>query len=141
EIAAHDDGELKKNRDEAGDPGNGLRQKVAKRDEQFGEVIEQHAAVVDPARRPMEIPAQRIRHGLGFIVVVEAGEIAPARVAAQLDQSGAEHDAKEQPTEQPNRDLRRSYFCAAQEDSEERGFKENGFPTESIEGLADVDEG
>ena len=58
-------------------------------------VIEQDAPLVDPGWQLMQIPAQRARQGLGFVVVDQAGQVPPAGIAAQLDEAGAEHDAVE----------------------------------------------
>src|SRR5579863_8705677 len=86
----------------------------------------------------MEVITERVRHWLGFIVVVQAGEIAPAGIAAKLDQSCAKHDAEEQPPEQPDGDCLGNETGPAQEDREKTGFEKNGFPAETVECLADV---
>ena len=53
-------------------------------------------------RHEVQRAAERVRDRLGLVVVDEAREIAPARVAAQLDQARAEHDAEDQPAQQPD---------------------------------------
>ena len=74
-------------------------------------------------------------------MIVEAGHVAPALVAADLDESCAEHDAKTEPAEkQYGYDLRAGLGTAEKYRIEPR-FEQNGFPAESVEGLADVDEG
>ena len=49
---------------------------TAKRCERFGQAV--------------EVPAQRVGERLGFVVEVQAGEVAPAGVVAELDEAGAE---------------------------------------------------
>jgi hypothetical protein len=74
---------------------------------------------MDGSWQVMEIPAQRVRHGLGFVVVVHGGEIAPARVAAQLDQPGTELDTECQPAEGEDDQQGRRNLAIAQEDGQE----------------------
>ena len=100
-LPLDDQHELKHDRDQAGDPGERLRQEVAERHDQFDEVIERDAAVQDRPRQPVKVPAERVRHRLRLEVVVEARQIAPARIAAQLDQPGAEHQAEQRPPVDP----------------------------------------
>src|SRR5436190_2237780 len=58
--------------------------------------------VVEPVRRKMQIAADRIRDRLRFVMIVKAGQIAPAGVTAQFDQAGADHDAKAEPAQTPS---------------------------------------
>jgi hypothetical protein len=74
------------------------------------------------------------------MVVVHAGEVAPAGVAAQLDQPGAKLDPKRQPAEQEQHEERRRGARVAQEDREESRLEQDGFPSEPVELLADVDD-
>src|ERR1700722_11847168 len=46
----------------------------------------------------MEKPTQRPRHRLGFMVVVQAGQIPPAGIAAKFDQAGAPNAAQKSTT-------------------------------------------
>ena len=88
----------------------------------------------------VEVPAQRVGQGLRFVVVEHAGEVAPARVAAEFDHAGAEHDAELHPQQQPEDEARRRGVGGAEEDGEETGFEQNRFPAEAVEHLAGIDE-
>src|SRR5947209_9432091 len=88
----------------------------------------------------MEVPAQRVRHGLRFVEIVEAGEIAPTGIAAQLDESSPEHDPEQQPAKEPNGNLLRDYSRAAEKHREEACFEQNRFPSEAVECLPDIHE-
>src|ERR1041385_4894463 len=102
-------------------------------------MVDPYAGAVCPFRTPVEIPAQRVRHGLGLVVVVETSHVAPAGVAAELDESGSEHDAKTQPAQKQDSDKLRSGTAAAEKNGVESGFEQDGFPTKTVEGLSDVD--
>ncbi len=98
QVSAQHQQQLEDDGDRSGDTGKRLRQKERERDHDFDKVIECHSAVQRPPRQPVKIPAQRIRDRLGFIVIIETGEIAPTGVAAQFDETGAEHDAELHPS-------------------------------------------
>jgi hypothetical protein len=66
--------------------------------------------VVEPVRRKMQIAADRIRDRLRFVMIVKAGQIAPAGVTAQFDQAGADHDPKAEPAKKPEDKKRRRGF-------------------------------
>src|SRR5581483_3686949 len=88
----------------------------------------------------MKKPAQRIGHGLGLVVVIQAREISPTGISAQLDQSGAEHDAEQKPAKKPDWNLLRHHPGAAKENRKEAGFQQNRFPSETVERLPHIDE-
>ena len=67
---------------------------------ELGDVVGRHLHPVRGPRQMVEEPAQRARHRLCLVVEVQAGELAPARVAAHLDQPGAELHAEEHPPQQ-----------------------------------------
>ena len=73
------------------------RPKGKPRNDQLDEVIPSRPEFVEPMRRKMQIAAERTRDRLCLVVVVKAGKIAPAGITAQLDQPGADHDAKAEP--------------------------------------------
>ena len=86
--------------------------------------------------------------GLRFVVVEQAGEIGPARVAAQLDQAGPQHQAKDQPAQQPDHGARRRAAGEgsrieqrAQKDREKARLEQLILPAEAEPGLPDVHEG
>ncbi len=93
----------------------------------------------------MQRPAERIREGLCFIVIVQAGQVAPAGVAAQFNQPRPEHDAKGKPAEQPEDDggrrptrKRPPVQQRAQENAEKTRLQELNFPAIRIPVLSDV---
>ena len=140
EVAGQDEPDLVDDDNEAADARHRLRREQAERHHQLGDVIAQHFQPVDRLRQMVEVPAQRVGHGLGLVVVVQARQIAPAGVVADLDQSGSELDAEQQPAQQPQH--RRWRCCAgwAEEDRHEAGFEQQRLPAEGVERLADVDD-
>src|SRR3954471_7848297 len=95
----------------------------------------------------MQVPANWAGDGLRLVMIVKARQIAPARVATQFDQAGANHDAKTEPTKKPNHQNRRP---AAREwppikqwtkkDRQETGLQQLDFPAVSVPNLADVND-
>src|SRR2546430_14185425 len=61
-----------------------------------------------PLRREMEIAADRARNRLRFVVIKHAGQVAPTFVAADFDQTGADHDPKTEPAKKPDHQDRRA---------------------------------
>ena len=96
----------------------------------------------------MKPAAQPVRDRLRLEVIIERGEIAPARVAADFDHAGAEHDPKNERAKKP--DARSSGGGAARErpaieqrtkkDREETGLEQLHFPAVAIPILPDVNE-
>jgi hypothetical protein len=140
EIAAGNQDQLKDDRQKAGDAGIRLRQEEAERHDQLDEMVEGDAAVQHRTRQVMEVPAERIGHRLGLEEVVETGQIAPAGVAAQLDQAGAEHQAEQRPAVDPVQQGRWRRDARAGEHREEPDLDEQRFPAEAVPCLAGVDE-
>src|SRR5712691_1846099 len=102
---------------------------------------------MEPMRREMQITADRIRDRLGFVVIIKTGEIAPARIAAEFDEAGADHDAKSEPAEEPDDEKRRAAFGEwpaieqrTEKDGQETGLEELNFPTVAVPNLADVND-
>ena len=95
---------------------------------------------MERSRQMVEVPAQRVGHGLRLVVVVEAGQIAPARIASQLDQPGPEFDAEGKPPKENQDQERRRRPVVAQEDGQESGLEQERFPTERVPALPDVDD-
>src|SRR5207302_6486640 len=100
---------------------------------------------VEPQRRKVKVATDRARYRLRFIVIGKAGEIAPARVAAQFDQTCAEHDPKSQPAKQPeNQDWRPalrkrpSVEQWTKKDRQEAGLKQLNLPAVAVPDLSDV---
>src|SRR5437870_2645810 len=95
----------------------------------------------------MQISADRIWDGLRFVVIEHASEIAPAGVAAHLDQAGADHDAKSEPAEKPDDQDRRATFWKwprvdkrTKKNRQETGLEELDFPAVAVPNLANVDD-
>src|SRR5205814_7723759 len=106
------------------------------------------AEFVEPMRREMQIPANRTRDGLGFIVIVKAGQIAPAWIAAQLDKASTNHDAKTKPANKPDHQDRRPTFRKrttieqrAEKDRQEPSLEQLRFPAVPVPNLPDVNDG
>ena len=74
------------------------------------------------------------------MVVVHAGEVAPALVAPQLDQAGPEFESERQPPRQEDDEERRPDLAIAQKDRQEPSLAQKRFPAEGIEVLADIDD-
>ena len=141
EIPAQDQHALERDGDDArGIPDRSKRHQVAERRHQLGEVIEEHARFVDPRGQPVEVPAERIRDRLALVVVDEASEVAPARIAAQLDEPRAEHQPEEDPSEHPDHDHRRRHVAGAEEDREKTGLEQQRLPAETVPRLPHVHE-
>src|SRR5438128_12034917 len=96
-IPAQDESNLKQDRQSARPIAEWRRREVEPGHYKLSEMSEQHAGLVSPTRRMMQIPAQRIGQRLSFIMVKEAGQIPPAWIGAQFDQACAEHGAKKHP--------------------------------------------
>ena len=82
-----------------------------------------------------------VRDGLGLVVVLEAGEVAPAGVAAQLDEPGADLDAEQEPANEQQDEPRRGGVGGAEEGDEDAGLEQQRLPPERIPDTADLDEG
>src|SRR5438477_6065930 len=111
-------------------------------------MIPGRAEFVEPMRREMQISANRTWDRLRFIVIIKTGKIAPAGIAAQLDQAGTNHDAKTKPPEEPDHEQRWPAFRKrptieqrTKKDREEPGFEQLRLPTIAVPNLPDVDDG
>lgn len=138
EVAGQDQPQLGEDHQGCGGRGDGLRREQQDGHDELGEVVGGHLDPVQRLRQMVEEPAQRAWHRLGLVVVVEAGQLAPARVAAHLDQPRPELDAEQDPAQQEEHHDRRRDLVVAQEDREEAGLQEQGLPAERVPGLADV---
>ena len=72
------------------------RAKSEEREDDLAQVVEEDAEVLDDVRKRVEEGTQRVGDRLRLVVPVEAGEIPPARVAAELDEPRAEHDPEDE---------------------------------------------
>jgi hypothetical protein len=103
--------------------------------------------LMEPMRREMQVAADRVRDRLRLVVVVETGQIAPARVAAQFDETSADHDAKAKPAKKPDHQNRRGSFRKwsrikqrTKKDGQESRLEQLVFPTVAVPNLANVDD-
>ena len=138
EIPAQHQPALGDDDDDAGEIRNRLGKGETDGRDQLREVVAQYLDVMEAPRQVVEEPAERIGHRLGLVMVVEAGEVPPARIAAELDQAGAELHPEEQPAEHPDHDQRRSHPGRPQEDPQKTSLQQQRFPAEGIEGLPDI---
>ena len=107
QIAAGDQDDLQRQHQRAAGVAESPRAQDQKRCGQLDDVVEGDADRVRPVRQRVKVRRQRARHRLRLEVKVEAGEVAPARVAAQLDEPGAPHDPHRQPAQKPDHRARR----------------------------------
>ena len=140
EIPTQDKPALRDDDDHAGGVGDGLGKGEAQRRHQLREMIAQDLNPVQGPGQVVKEPAQRIRHRLGFEMIIQAGQILPARVGAQLDQAGAEHHAEQDPAPDPDQRHLRYGLRRSTEDCEEAGFEQDRFPPKAVEGLSHVHE-
>src|SRR5258708_5404352 len=61
--------------------------KCKPRDHQLDEVIPENSKLMKPMRPKMQPPAQRIGDRLRLVVKVETRQVAPARIATELNQT------------------------------------------------------
>ena len=116
----------------------GLREEQAERQDQLGDEVPDDLDPVDRARQVVEEPRQRVRHRLGLVMPVHAGQAAPARIAAELDEPGAELDAEGEPAEQEDDREQRRRLGIAEEDRQETGLEQQRLPAERVPRPADV---
>src|SRR5712691_10303644 len=95
-----------------------------------------------PLRCEMEIAADRARDWLRFVVIKHAGQIAPAFVASDFDQTGADHDPKTEPAKKPDHQNRRPGLWKrspieqrTEKDRQEASFEQLNFPTVTVPNL------
>ena len=101
---------------------------------------------VGPGRQASGRRRERARDRLRLEVKVEAGEVAPAGVAAQLDEARAPHDARREPAQEPDRHGRAAAGAGTaarrasghEEGAEEAGLDELELPAEAVERLPDA---
>jgi hypothetical protein len=74
------------------------------------------------------------------MVIVEACQVAPARIATKLDQAGPELHSEREPAKEQQDKRRRCDLIVAQEDAEESRLEEERLPPERIERLPHVDD-
>src|SRR5262249_26647217 len=103
---------------------------------------------VEPQRRKVKIATDGTRDRLCLVVIVKAGEVAPARIAAQFDQTRADHDAKPKPSKKPNNEnrwgtlgKRSSIEQRTKKDRQEASFEQLNLPPITVPNLSNMDNG
>ena len=139
-ISAQHEPRLRQHQHRAGERRHGLRCEQEERHHQLREEVAQDLDPMQGFGQVMKKPAERIGHRLGLVVVVEAGQVAPAAIAAQLDHPGAELDAEHEPAKQQDERPRGDRRPGAEEDGQEPGFEEERLPAERVKDLAHVDD-
>src|SRR5256714_15408322 len=147
QIAADDEKDLESDEKHSGDVTRVPGPERKPRHDQFDEMVPGRFNFVKPMWCEMEIAADRIRDRLRFVVIIKTCEIAPARIATQLDQTGPDHDAKTEPAKKPDHEERWPAFRKraaieqrTKKDRQEAGLQQLRFPTVSVPDLADVND-
>ncbi len=140
EVAGQDQPQLGEDHQRGGGRGDRLRGEQQNGDDQLGDVVGGHLGPVEGLGQVVEEAAQRARHRLGLMVVVQARQLPPARVPAHLDQAGPELDAEQHPPQQEEDHDGRTGLVVAEEHGEEAHLQKQRLPAEAVPGLADVDD-
>src|SRR5439155_2939934 len=90
EVAGENEPALRPDDYETRERGDRLRREEEDRRDELRKVIAEHLKAVERFRQVMEIPRERVGHGLRLVVVVQAREVAPAAITAHLDEPRAE---------------------------------------------------
>src|SRR6185503_9411036 len=117
-----------------------LGEEQPERQDELGYEVADRLEPMDPPREVVEEPAEGVRHRLGLVVELHAGEVPPAWIAAKLDQARPELDPERQPPESEDHRQRWADLAVAEEDREEAGLEQQRLPTEAVERAADVDD-
>src|SRR5262249_41571567 len=147
QVPAQDQRDLEDDQQKARRVSDAARTEGEPRDDQLDEVVEQDAEPRKPPGGEMQGPAQGIRDRLGLVVIVETGEVAPAGIAPELDQSRPQHDPEGEPAEEPE-DRQRGRTPGertrvqerAEEDGEKAGLEKLDLPAVAVPVLSDPDE-
>src|SRR5437879_12857471 len=89
----------------------------------------------------MEVGTERIRKRLSLMMILEAGQIAPARIPSQLDESGPKFHAKKHPSQEKHNWYGNRHSVRSQENSQKTRFQQHGFPAKPIKHLANIHDG
>src|SRR5437660_4424918 len=109
-IPADDEKDLEQNQQSTGDVTRGSRSERKPGYDQLSEMVPKRFEFMKRLRRKMQIAADRAWDWLSFVVVKHAGQVAPAFVATNFDQAGADHDPKTEPAKKPEHQNRRPAF-------------------------------
>src|SRR6516164_5002651 len=101
EIAAENEEKLEAREHQARDVPKGSWSQKEEGRNQLGQVIVESSELVKPVWEKVQQWAERVGNRLGLIVVVETGQVAPARIASKFDQSRSQHDPENQPPKEP----------------------------------------
>jgi hypothetical protein len=147
QVPADDEEDLKGDEQQAGDVPELPRTEHEERRHELAEIVVERAELVEPERHEVEERAHRIGDGLGLVVIGEAGEVPPTRIAAELDETRPEHDPEDEEPEEPDRNRGRrttrkrpSIEERAEEDREKTRLEKLDLPAELVPDLAHVDD-
>src|ERR1700746_3859711 len=94
-------------------------------------MIKEHPHPSHPFRKPMEIPAKRVGHRLGFVVILETGQVAPAAVTSDFYKPGTENQEEKKPLEKQDYQKRRCGFSPSPGRSQEIRLRGVMFPSQN----------
>src|SRR5262249_12928983 len=108
-------------------------------------MVPSRSEFLEPERRKMKVATDGTRDRLCLIVIVKAGQVAPAWGAAQLDQTRADHDTKTKPAKEPYNQHRRPALekrtaidQRAKKDRQKAGLEQLNLPTVTVPDLSNV---
>ena len=146
-IAADNEKNLKRHEQHTRDVARQSGPKREPRHDEFNEMVPCRFKFEQPMRRKMQITADRARNRLRLVVIIEARKITPARVAAQFDQAGANHDAKPEPAKKPeDQDGRPALWKRpsieqwTKKDREKASLEQLNLPAVTVPDLPDVND-
>src|SRR5207253_3818593 len=126
---------------------SGARPKRKPRHNEFDEMVPGRCELMEPVRCEMQIAAERIRNRLRLVVIIKAGEITPAWIAPQFDETGADHNAEAEPAKKPEDKERRTALRKwlainqrTEKDRQETGFEQLNFPAVTVLNLSNVND-
>src|SRR4029077_3599509 len=100
---------------------------------------------LEPEGRKVKVATDGTRNRLCFVVIVKAGKIPPAWVAAEFDQARTNHDAKAKPSKKPDNENCRpalgkgpSIKNRAKKNRQETGLEELNLPAVTVPDLSNV---
>src|SRR5579864_1207108 len=103
--------------------------------DKLGQPVEPDSHAQKEVGQEMEPAAERAGHGLGLEMVIKGGGVTPDDIAANLDQTRAQHDPEDKPSKQDDDEHWRSAFWkgagvyqGAEENGEEPGLKQLDLP-------------
>src|SRR5438552_17760060 len=101
--------------------------------------------LMKPMRREMQVTTERVRDRLRLVVIIKAGEITPAWIAPQFDETGADHNAEAEPAKKPEDKERRTALRKwpainqrTEKDRQETGLEQLNYTAVNVPNLTNV---